>query len=164
MIINKLKSHGIKVFIMLLVFVTVSLSVSLKASAAASTEGGVYFTVLTSQLQKVKIYVPAENRDRWMLIDGLPVSTSGSTVYGYILNSSGDLQYTVRFYSYDDLYNYRLYGSNQNYSSLNPTLYYPKESNINIITLKTDTSLLTVYILLAILGCIPIIVMFRRSK
>lgn len=164
MIIKKLKSHGKKVFIMLLVFVTVSLGVSLKAYAAASTEGGVYFTVLTAQLQKVRIYVADENRSRWMLINGVPVSTSGSTTYGYILDSRGDLQYTVRFYSYDDLYNYREYGSNYNYYSLNPTLYYPDESNINITTLKTDTSLLTVYILLAILGCIPIIVMFRRSK
>lgn len=162
---NKIKSHGKRYIITLLAVSCVFLSVSYTASAAASTEGGVYFTVLTSQLSKVKIYVPAENRDRWMLIDGLPVSTSGSTVYGYILDSSGDLRYTVRFYSYDDLYNYRNYGSStQQYQSLNPTLYYPDESNINIVTLKTDTSLLTVYILLAILGCIPIIVMFRRSK
>lgn len=158
------KCHGkIKVFITLLM-VVLPFCVSYKASASASVEGGVYFTVLTAQLQKVRIYVADENRNRWMLINGVPVSTSGSTTYGYILDSRGDLQYTVRFYSYDDLYNYREYGTNYNYYSLNPTLYYPDESNINIVKMKTDTSILTLYVLLAILGCIPIIVLFRRSK
>lgn len=158
------KSHGKKVFILLLLVVCLTFGMGIKTKADAKLEGGCYITVLTSQLQKVRIYLPAENRDRWMLIDNIPVSTSGSTVYGYILNSSGDLRYTVRFYSYDDLYNYRDYGSSYNYANLTPLVYYPKESNINIITLKTDTNLLILYVLLGILGCIPIIVMFRRSR
>lgn len=139
------------------------LCVSPVVASAADVTGGTYVTVGTRQLGKVTIYFPKEYEENWAFINGLPVSTSNSSVTGYILNSDGSGRYTVRMYSYANGWEYRSYGSSTTWYVLDVNTYFPKESNIFVKKYRSNTLNLILYTALLLVGVSIIGTFFRKS-
>ena len=146
-------------------FTFLSLTLSAHTAFADSlVTGGCYVTVGTSELGKVTIYIPIEYQENWAFINGLPVSTSNSTITGYILTSAGAGRYAVRIYNYCNGWQYRTYGSSTSpYYDLTVNAYFPQESSIFIKKYRSNTSNLIFYTLVLLLGVSVVSIFFRRS-
>ena len=128
---------------------------------AADIKGGTYFTVDTTQLGKVKIYINPSYREYFGLVNGVPSFMSTGTNSGYILDNQGAVWYRVTIGSFGDTWTYR--NVNQSYSyTLNVTGYYPEESNIFVAGTDLSDEKWLLYSVVFLGGCIIVTLWFKR--
>lgn len=85
--------------------------------ATVDMDGCCFITVSGGSLGSVDIYLPVNYLSGYLTLkDGVPFNASGSTVTGYVLNSSGSIRYNVRWPAWSTA-EYRAYSGSSSWSS-----------------------------------------------
>ena len=123
---------GACVLILVVLLAVPALGAELPRPSTVDMDGCCFITVSGSALGNVDIYIPVNYISGYLTLqEGVPFNASGSTVTGYVLSSSGDIRYQVRWPAWSTA-EYRAYDSGYNYSPLN--IAGVDASNVNWIT------------------------------
>lgn len=108
--------------LLLVVFLCISVfGAELSRPATVDMDGCCFITVSGGSLGSVDIYLPVNYISGYLTLkDGIPFNASNSTVSGYVLSSSGDIRYQVRWPAWSSA-EYRAYDSGYSYAAYNIT-------------------------------------------
>lgn len=95
------------------------LGAELPRPSTVDMDGCCFITVSGGSLGGVDIYIPVNYISGYLTLqNGIPFNASNSTVSGYVLSSSGDIRYQVRWPAWSTA-EYRTYDSGYNYAAYN---------------------------------------------
>ena len=107
---------------------------ALDVPSSLSVEGSGFISVSGSALGSVDIFIAVSSLDGFLTLDsnGIPFNVTGSSVQGYVLSSSGDILYYVRWPSFGYAEYRSVSSSGYQYQPLNITGV--SSSNVHWIT------------------------------
>lgn len=131
-------------------------------SAAAQVEGGVYLTVDTQQLGKIKIYVSPTYKDYFGLVNGKVGFFNTGTTTGYTLTAGGRVNYRITIGQFGEDWYYRTSSSSTVQYPLTVLEYYPDESNILVSGEDLTENQWILYSVIFLGGAIILVLWFKR--
>ena len=117
-------------------FVLPVLAAGSDVPSVPAVDGAYFISISGSSLGACDIFIPANYASGYLtLLDGVPYNVSTNSVSGYVLDSSGEISYYVRFPSFSDA-EFRSASSSgsYSYSALNIT----GVSSSNVVWLDYD--------------------------